>query len=72
MLNKHARKVVRDRDQLARLTRGKDLLASLKKKIQEEYRVSFGNQAIVSEMTIDDIDPELIEVLDQIEKLAME
>jgi hypothetical protein len=71
-VNKHARKVVRDRDQLARLTRGKDLLASLKRRSRRSIECRSGTRQIVSEMTIDDIDPELIEVLDQIEKLAME
>ena len=70
--NKRAREVLEDPDQLIRLTRGKDLLASLKKKIQDEYRVSFGNQAIVSEISAEEMDAELIEVLEQIQSLADE
>jgi AAA domain, putative AbiEii toxin, Type IV TA system len=70
--NKRAREVLDDRDELTRLTRGKDLLASLKKRIQDHYGVSFGNQAIVSELSADELDPELIEVLDQIDSLSKE
>jgi energy-coupling factor transporter ATP-binding protein EcfA2 len=69
--NQRAREVMQDLDQLLRLTRGKDLLASLKKRVQDEYSVSFGNQALIAEITLDEVDPELIEVLGQIEQLAI-
>jgi hypothetical protein len=64
--NERARETLEDRDQPIRVTRGKDLLARLKKKIQDHPRVSFGNQAIVSEISVEETDPELIKVLDQI------
>jgi predicted ATPase len=68
--NQHAREAIADADQLRRLTRGKDLLASVKKRVQDQYGVSFGNQALIAELRDEEIDPELIEVLDRIETLA--
>jgi predicted ATPase len=68
--NKRARDALEESEQLVRLTRGKDLLARLKKRIQDNYHVSFGNQAIVSEIADGEVDPELVEVLDQIAALA--
>ncbi len=68
--NKKAREVMQDPDQLLRLTRGKDLLASVKKRVQDRFSVSFGNQALIAEMQQGEIDPELLDVLDKIEWLA--
>jgi predicted ATPase len=68
--NQRARDVMRDADQLLRLTRGKDLLASVKKRVQDQFGVSFGNQALIAELPEDEIDPELLEVLDEIERLG--
>lgn len=68
--NQKAREVMQDPDQLVRLIRGKDLLASIKKRVQDEYGVSFGNQALIAEMATDEIDGELVEVLEKIKRLA--
>jgi hypothetical protein len=68
--NQKAREAMQHPDQLRRLTRGKDLLASVKKRVQEQFGVSFGNQALIAEMQSDEIDPELVDVLEQIERLA--
>jgi predicted ATP-dependent endonuclease of OLD family len=68
--NEVAREAMKDPDRLRRLTRGKSLLAGIRKRVQDEYGVSFGNQALIAEMTDGELDPELIQVLDEIEGLA--
>jgi hypothetical protein len=59
-----------DPGELTRLTRGKDLLAKVRQHMQERYAVSFGNNALVGEMTDNEVDDELWGVLDRIEELA--
>lgn len=68
--NEVAREAMKDPELLRRLTRGKSLLAGVRKCVQEEFGVSFGNQALIAEMAEDELDSELIEVLDEIEALA--
>lgn len=68
--NQVAREVLGDAESRFRLTRGKDLLARVRTKIAETYGVSFGNVAILSEMSEDEVDRELWEILQQIEELA--
>lgn len=68
--NEVAREAMTDQDLLRRLTRGKSLLAGVRKRVQETFGISFGNQALIAEMTDDELDPELLQVLDEIEALA--
>lgn len=68
--NEAAREAMKDPELLRRLTRGKTLLAAVRKGVQDEFGVSFGNQALIAEMTEEELNPELIEVLDQVEALA--
>lgn len=68
--NRKAREVMQDDEQLLRLTRGKDLLATVKKRVQDQYGVSFGNQALIAEMRPQEVDPEVLQVLDAITALA--
>jgi predicted ATPase len=71
--NRAARQAMDDRDTLIRLTRGKDLLARVRGRIADAYGgVSFGNVAILKEMTHEEVDPEMWSVLAQIEALAQE
>lgn len=70
--NERAREVLVDPNERQRLTRGKDLLATVRRKLQDEYGVSFGNQALLSEMRVDELDSELVEVLRRVEALALE
>jgi predicted ATPase len=68
--NRAAREAMEDPERLARLTHGKQLLASVRKRLQDQYGVSFGTQALIAEARIDEIDPEIWELLDRIEALA--
>ncbi|MDP9299299.1 MAG: ATP-binding protein, partial [Actinomycetota bacterium] len=68
--NKAAREAMEDSAELARLTRGKDLLASVRSQVQIKYGVSFGNQGLLAEIRQDEVDAELWEVLNAIEELA--
>ena len=68
--NQAARRALEDQPELERLTPCKSLLAGLKKRIQEEYGVSFGNQAIVHEIANEEWDQELLDMVDEIERLA--
>jgi energy-coupling factor transporter ATP-binding protein EcfA2 len=68
--NQAAREAMEDPEQLRRLTHGKQLLAAVRKRVQDEYGVSFGNQALIAEVLPEELDPELWEVLDTIEALA--
>ncbi|MGH2973730.1 MAG: hypothetical protein ACRDLL_02535, partial [Solirubrobacterales bacterium] len=67
--NEFARKVMEDEDSVLRLTRGKSLLSRVRKDVQDEFGVSFGNQALIAEMTEEEFDPEIIHILDQIDAL---
>jgi hypothetical protein len=68
--NSRAREAMEDADELERLTHGKRLLASLRKRVQERYNESFGNQILIAELQEDEMDPEIWEVLKAIEDLA--
>jgi energy-coupling factor transporter ATP-binding protein EcfA2 len=68
--NEAAREAMKDPDLLRRLTRGKSLLAAVRKGVHDEFGVSFGNQALIAEMEEDEMDPELVEVLNRVEGLA--
>jgi predicted ATPase len=68
--NRRAREAMAERDELERLTSGKNLLAAVRKRVQEKYGVSFGNQALISELHQDEVDEELWSVLDRVEGLA--
>jgi hypothetical protein len=70
--NSRARETLDDGDEQARLTRGKDLLASVRRRVQETFGISFGNQALLSEITVDELDHELVEFLRLVEGLALE
>lgn len=68
--NRVAREALEDPEMLIRLTRGKDLLASTRKFVQDTYGVSFGNHALVSELHEGEVDSELWEVLEPLKELA--
>jgi predicted ATPase len=70
--NRTVREAMQDDEIVIRLTRGKDLLAGVRTRISDAYRVSFGNIAILKEMTDEEVDPEVWAVLDRIEALAAE
>lgn len=69
--NEVARKVMEDEDSVLRLTHGKSLLSLVRKDVQDEFAVSFGNQALIAEMTEDEFDPEISHILDQIGALTI-
>ncbi len=68
--NEAARKAMQDADVLLRLTNGKALLARVRKRVQDEYGVSAGNNALIVEIRSEDLDPELLETLASIAELA--
>jgi predicted ATPase len=68
--NERARVVLADAAEAQRLTSGKDLLARVRKMLQEKYGVSFGNQSLLAEMKAEELDEELVDVLKQVEGLA--
>lgn len=68
--NQAARDAMQDAERLLSLTRGKDLLALVRKQVQDEFGVSFGTQALLAEAREDEIDSEVWEVLAQIRALA--
>jgi len=68
--NERAREVLTDPEERRRLTSGKDFLARVRKRLQDQYGVSFGNQSLLAEMKIEELDEELVSVLRQIEGLA--
>ena len=68
--NQAAREAIEQPDELARLTHGKQLLASVRKRVQDRYAVSFGNQALIADARVEEVDPEIWDVLSQIEALA--
>ncbi len=68
--NQQAREALRDDDERLRLTHGKKLLSTVKKRVQDEYAVSFGNQALVNEIENDEWDAEVAAVIDEIEALV--
>jgi hypothetical protein len=70
--NRAVREAMQNPDIVLRLTRGKDFLAGIRTRIAAEYRVSFGNVAIIKEMTDDEVDSEVWAVLDKIEALGAE
>ena len=69
--NAAAREAMKERDALQRLTRGKDLLAMVRRRVQEKFGVSFGNQALVAEATEEEVDPEVWGILRDIQALAV-
>jgi len=68
--NRAAREAMEDPDTRLRLTRGKDHLARVRDRVAVAYGgISFGNMAILKEMQEGEVDPELWEILDEIEAL---
>jgi ABC-type lipoprotein export system ATPase subunit len=69
-MNKAARDLVdscwSDLGSRLRIVSGKRLLASLRKRLQDEYSVSFGNRRLVEEFTAAEIPEELVRVLRQV------
>ncbi len=68
--NQAAREATNGPELLPRLTHGKRLLASIRRRVQDEYGVSFGTQALIAEADEGEIDPEIWRVLDEIQTLA--
>jgi predicted ATPase len=68
--NKAAREAMGDPEQIARLTHGKQLLAAVRKRVQDDFGVSFGTQALITEADVDEFDPEIWTVMDEIEALG--
>jgi hypothetical protein len=68
--NQAARAALSDPQALGRLTHGKRLLAGIRKAVQDEFGVSFGTQALIAEANLDEFDPELMSVMDEIDDLT--
>lgn len=68
--NSVARDVLADRESFIEHVDGKALLAAVRRAVQERYGVTFGNQRLIDEITEQEVDDEIWDVLMRIQALT--